>query len=190
MTWIKICGITSVRDAEHAVACGASAIGLIFAPSKREVTAVQALPIARAVRGRAEIVGVFKDSAIAASVNNAVGLDRAQIHDRGTVRLPIPVMRAVRPEDLGPGVHNPSGETTLIDGSEGRGIAFDWNLATGLPQPFVLAGGLTPENVLRAIEIARPFGVDVTSGVEASPGVKDPDKVRRFCDAVRSADVR
>ncbi len=188
MIWIKICGITTPGDAVQAIDSGASAIGLIFAPSRREVSIERAREIASVVRGRAELVGVFKETATIRAVYEAVRLDRIQIHGSGAPGIPVPVIRALRPQDIGR-VHNPAeGEMTLIDGSEGRGQAFDWSLALGTPRPFVLAGGLTPENVGEAIRITRPYGVDVASGVEAEPGRKDPEKVRRFCAAVKEVD--
>lgn len=188
MTWIKICGVTTPADAEQAIALGASAIGLIFAPSKRQVSLMMAQDIARVVRGRAELVGVFKETASIRAVHEAVGLDRVQIHGGGDPEPRLPVLRAVRPEDLERLPPARDRETILIDGSEGQGRTFDWALAAALPPPFVLAGGLTPENVRLAMAAARPFGVDVTSGVEAEPGIKDIDKLRRFFAAVKEAD--
>ncbi len=188
MTWIKICGTTTPDDAELAIDLGASAIGLIFAPSRREVSIERASDIARRVRGRAELVGVFKEVLSVRGVHEAVGLDRAQIHGSGTPDVRLPVLRAVRPEDLLQAESTPEGELILIDGSEGRGLTFDWRLARPLHRPFVLAGGLTPENVGQAVTVARPYGVDVTSGVESAPGIKDASRMARFVEAVRRAD--
>ena len=188
MTWIKICGVTSPQDALAATELGASAIGLIFAESPRRVSIDQARTIAAAVRGRAEIVGVFKEVSLVGPIHLAVGLDRAQIHSAEPIDVPLRVLRVIRPNEIGPHLGAIEGEMTLIDGSEGQGKTFDWTLARLVPAPFVLAGGLTPENVGRAIAVAKPFGVDVTSGVEAAPGLKDMDKLRRFFDAVRRAD--
>ena len=188
MTWIKICGITSPQDALAATELGASAIGLIFAESPRRVSIEQARTIAAAVRGRAEIIGVFKEASLIGPIHRAVGLDRAQIHSAEPIDVPLRVLRVIRPNEIGPHLGVTDGEMTLIDGSEGRGEAFDWTLARMVSAPFVLAGGLTRENVGRAIFLARPFGVDVNSGVEAAPGLKDLDKLRRFFDAVRRAD--
>ncbi len=190
MTWIKICGITTPRDAEIAIELGASAIGLIFAPSSREVSRERARDIARSVRGRAELVGVFKEALSVRGVHEAVGLDRAQIHVTGRPDVSLPILRAIRPEELATCEDVPVEETILIDGSEGRGLAFDWTLARAVSRPFVLAGGLSPSNVEEAIQKARPMGVDVTSGVESVPGQKDEDKLSRFFEAVRRADAR
>lgn len=189
MTWIKVCGITTPRDAEIAIDLGASAIGLIFAPSSREVSRERAKEIARTVRGRAELVGVFKEVFSVRAVHEAVGLDRAQIHVSGRPDVSLPILRAIRPEELATCEEVPAEETILIDGSEGRGLTFDWNLACSVPRPFVLAGGLTPSNVEEAIAKARPMGVDVTSGVESVPGKKDENKLALFFEAVRRANA-
>ena len=188
--WIKICGITNSADAELAIELGASAIGLIFAPSKREVTIAQAVDLVRTLRGRVEVVGVFKELRSVRAVHDAVGLDRAQIHVPGDSGADLPVLRALRPADLGRAGDVPTQEWILIDGSEGRGLTFDWKLARTVTRPFVLAGGLTPENVAEAIRVARPQGVDVTSGVELTPGRKDAAKLARFITASRLAFAR
>jgi phosphoribosylanthranilate isomerase len=188
--WIKICGITNSADAELAIELGASAIGLIFAPSKREVTIEQAVDLVRTMRGRVEVVGVFKELQSVRAVHEAVGLDRAQIHVPGDPGVGLPVLRALRPAELGRAGDVPTQEWILIDGSEGRGLTFDWKLARAVTRPFVLAGGLTPENVAEAIRVARPQGVDVTSGVELTPGRKDAAKLTRFITAARLAFAR
>ena len=190
MIWIKICGITTPRDAEIAIDLGASAIGLIFAPSSREVSLERARDIARSVRGRAELVGVFKEISTVRSVHEAVGLDRAQIHVPGRPDVSLPILRAIRTEELATCKDVPVEETILIDGSEGRGLTFDWSRAASVSRPFVLAGGLSPTNVEEAIARARPMGVDVTSGVESVPGRKDESKLALFFEAVRRADAR
>jgi phosphoribosylanthranilate isomerase len=187
MTWIKVCGITSKPDAEAAIRAGVSAIGLVFAPSPRRVTLEKALGIAALARGRVQVVGVFRDGALVEAANAVVRFDVVQIHSAAELHLPVSVIRAVRPENLGRSAVS-DGETTLIDGSEGHGIAFDWTLVRARPGRFVLAGGLTPENVEQAIAAARPFGVDVSSGVESAPGRKDADLMARFVEAVRRID--
>ena len=188
MTWIKVCGITSTIDAEAAMEAGVSAIGLVFATSPRQVTLEKALEIAASVRDRMEIVGVFKDAARAEATHAAVHFDRVQIHADAMLRVAVPVLRAVRPYEFDPDTPMNEGEMTLIDGSQGRGQTFDWTQVRSKPGRLVIAGGLTPENVGEAITAARPFGVDVSSGVESAPGRKDPEKMRRFAAAVRRAD--
>jgi len=100
----------------------------------------------------------------------------------------VSVLRVIRPEAMDR--CTPSDwEITLIDGSEGKGVAFDWTRVKSRPGDFVIAGGLTPENVGEAVTVARPFGVDVSTGVESAPGRKDPEKMLRFVEAVRRADA-
>ena len=189
MTWIKVCGITSKPDAEAAIRAGVSAIGLVLSPSPRRVTLEKALGIAAIARGRVEVVGVFKDAKAAESAHAIVGFDRIQFHGDGPLEIPVSVLRAIRPEALDGTAPN-EWETTLIDGSEGKGVRFDWTRFRSRPGTFVIAGGLTPENVAEAVTEARPYGVDVSSGVESSPGRKDLDKMVRFVEAVRRADAR
>lgn len=189
MTWIKICGITSKADAEAAIAAGASAIGLVFAPSPRRVTVEKALEIAAVARSRAQVIGVFKEPDIAEATHAIVRFDRVQIHGTAPLRLDVPVLRAVRPERLDRDDPRED-ETLLIDGSEGTGVMFDWARVRQTRSTFVIAGGLTPENVGQAVKVARPYGVDVSSGVESAPGIKDANRMARFVEAVRRADDR
>ena len=188
MTWIKVCGITSPCDAEAAVRAGVSAIGLVLAPSSRRVDVEEAREIAATARGRAEIVGVFKDAAAIPSAHAVVRFDRIQFHGVAPIDVPVPLMRAISPEALDR-VDAGGAETILIDGSEGRGFVFDWATVRGRAGRFVIAGGLNPENVGAAISVARPFGIDVSSGVESAPGRKDPDRMTRFVEAVRRVDA-
>jgi phosphoribosylanthranilate isomerase len=188
-TWIKVCGITSIADAEAAILAGVSAIGLVMTPSPRQVTIETALDIARAARGRVEVVGVFREGGDAQSAHARVSFDRIQLHAREPLEASVPVLRAVPFEALDDHAPRP-GEILVIDSSEGRGLPFDWTGLSGIPGPFVIAGGLNPENVAEAVLTAKPFGVDVSSGVEIAPGWKDPGKMTRFVDAVRRADER
>ena len=165
-----------------------SAIGLVFAVSPRQVTIEKALEIAALVRGRVEIVGVFKDGQRAETTHAALGFDRVQIHSDERLAVGVPVLRAVRPDGFNPDAAMNEGEMTLIDGSEGRGETLDWTQVRFGSGRLVIAGGLTPQNVGEAIAAARPFGVDVSSGVESAPGRKDPEKMRLFVAAVRRAD--
>lgn len=192
MTWVKVCGITSTLDAEAAIEAGVSAIGLVFATSSpRQVTIDAAQRIAAIARDRVEIVGLFKEVAAADAAHAAIHFDRIQIHGTARLGADVRVLRVVHPNDLDSAPTTNEGEITLIDGSEGRGVKFDWErvrlrLSAG---PIVIAGGLTPENVGEVIATARPFGVDVSSGVESAPGRKDSEKMNRFVDAVRRADA-
>lgn len=190
MTWIKICGITSTLDAEAAIEVGASAIGLVFATSSpRQVTVEAAQRIAACARDRVEIVGLFKEPAVADAAHAAIHFDRIQLYGKARLGTDVRVLRVVHPDDLDPAPSMSAGEIMLIDGSEGRGVKFDWDRVRFYAAPLVIAGGLTPENVGEAITMARPFGVDVSSGVECAPGLKDLEKLNRFVDAVRRADA-
>ncbi len=207
---VKICGITSEGDAALAVDAGADAIGFVFWPrSARKVSPERAAAIARELPDAVLRVGVFVDAPAEemTRVADAVGLDLLQLHGEeppaALAGLPRPVLKAIR---VGPGfsrdealryVANAAGilVDTRLAGEErrgGTGAAFDWSLVKGLAErvPFlVLAGGLGPSNVAEAIRAVRPHAVDVSSGVEAGPGRKDPEKVRAFVDAARSACV-
>ena len=189
MTWIKVCGITSVEDARDAIEAGVSAIGLVFAASPRQVSLEDARDIAAAVRGRAEVVGVFKDPAGAEEMHARVGFDRIQIHHDARPRVAVPLLRSLPPSRLtGPTPSLEEGELLMIDGSEGRGHRADLSLVKeAIVRGAVLAGGLTPSNVTDVVTRHRPWGVDVSSGVEAGPGRKDAALVRAFVAAVRRA---
>ncbi len=189
MTWIKICGITSIPDAEAAIQAGASAIGLVFATSPRQVTIERAREIADVAQGRVEIVGIFREPANLEEIHSALRFDRIQVHASFPRRAALPLIRVVKPDDLEGDAPESDEEITLIDGSEGRGLAFDWSRLRSRTGRFVIAGGLNPENVVDAIAAARPFGVDVSSGVESRPGRKDPATMVRFIQAVRRADA-
>jgi phosphoribosylanthranilate isomerase len=189
MTWIKVCGITSPSDADAAVAAGVSAIGLVLARSPRRVSLDAARRIADRVRGRVEIVGVFKEPEDMASAHEAIRFDRVQLHNLASPDIDVPVLRALAPEALG--TYEPiEGETLVIDGSEGQGVSPDWmRLRTHPMARLVVAGGLTPKTVGAVVEGLRPYGVDVSSGVELAPGHKDSVLMARFVAAVRSADA-
>jgi phosphoribosylanthranilate isomerase len=202
--WLKICGITREADARLAAECGADAVGFVLWPgSPRYVSPEHAARLAATLPAGIERVGVFVDEspAAVASVVRDVGLTRVQFHGDETpatcASAPVPVVKAFavgpsfRPaavDAFGPAL------TVLLDADAGRarggtGGAFDWAVARRVAarRPTILAGGLTPENVVEAIRTVCPHGVDVSSGVEARPGLKDADKVRRFVDAVRRA---
>jgi phosphoribosylanthranilate isomerase len=202
MTWIKICGVTSVDDAEHVVRSGANAVGLNFVHgSKRRVTFEQARPIVQAMRGRIEVVAVVANPTdLEAKELRELGIEWLQLHgDEPAARLTrlLPhAFKAVAIEDAADARRAASfpGERLLVDtkvsgASGGTGKVFDWQLVTDLAQSrqLILAGGLTPTNVAAAVRVLTPWGVDVASGVEFVPGVKDPELVTAFVLAVRSA---
>jgi phosphoribosylanthranilate isomerase len=209
VTRIKFCGITNLGDADQAVAAGAWAIGLIFWPnSPRRCRLDAAVEIAATVKRRAEVVGVFVNATLdhVAQTADAVGLTMIQLHgDEGPAycaeaarRTGAKVIKAARVRSgadvqaLAPfhtDYHLLDSYTAGIPGGTGETFAWDIARAHRGPTPVILSGGLTPDNVAEAIAAVRPFAVDVASGTEASPGVKDPDKLQAFAAAVRAAQI-
>jgi phosphoribosylanthranilate isomerase len=208
---IKICGVTLVEDAARVAAAGVDFIGLNFWPrSKRRVDADRAAALAAAARGAgpARIVGVFVDAAPAeiAAVHARVDLDVIQLHGAETPEAAAaaalaagrPVWKALAagaPGDLDALDAWPV-DAILLDTPTpekgGSGVSFDWSLARAarLRHParrIVLAGGLHAGNIAGAIVAVAPWAVDVASGVEAAPGVKDPARLAAFVAAVRAA---
>ena len=200
---IKVCGLTDPQQAAACAALGADAIGLIFyPPSPRYVEPSRAAEIAAAVRGKAAAVGVFVNVAaeeILAGVERW-GLTYVQLHGNEppeeVVRLKRAGVRVIKALFLEkePGFARVSAYTAdgfLLECGIGKlpgGNArrWDWSQAAGLaPVPTILAGGLDPDNIVRAVSLARPDAVDVSSGVEAAPGYKDLKKVEAFIAAVR-----
>jgi phosphoribosylanthranilate isomerase len=213
--WIKICGNTSLEDARLAVEAGADALGFVFAASPRRVTARQVAEIVAELPEAVEKIGVFVDASFE-EIKSAVvagGLTGVQLHFHAGAELParlrgrlgagLRILRVVRfgaEAETDAEAHGVDGnvDAILVDSfsakaAGGTGIAFDWAAArtlfqnAGVRKPLVAAGGLTPVNVAEAIAALRPWGVDVVSGVEASPGRKDPAKVRAFVENARAA---
>ncbi len=199
--FIKICGITNEEDALLAVAVGADAIGFVFAPSPRQVVATRVAEIVRRLPPDILTVGVFRnelpDRVI--SIMNNTGLMAAQLHGFESASQVHKVKSEVRTVFKAVTAGSESfqdaagfgADAVLVDSEEpGSGEVFDWQMAENAPQgvPLILAGGLTPTNVVGAIEKVRPWGVDVSSGVERSPGIKDPRLVRAFVEAARSTE--
>jgi phosphoribosylanthranilate isomerase len=203
MTRIKICGITREDDALAAAAHGADFLGFIFVPSTpRFVEPERAAAIAAAVRDRGDapkIVGVFRDASndYIRAIADVVGLDVAQLHgaesDDDIRELGIPAVKTLRVADALPETHTtPSAAWLLFDTfdvsrSGGTGRSFDWGLLTTYERskPFFLSGGLGPDNVAAAISLVRPDAIDLCSGVEASPGVKDHGKLARLFERIK-----
>jgi len=198
--FVKICGTTSEEDALLSVAMGADAVGFIFAPSPRQVTPAHVADIVKRLPREVLTVGVFRDEAPARVVEivNSIGLRAAQLHGHetpeqaGFVRERVPLLIQAFPAG-DPAVRRARDyrpDAVLLDAATpGSGEVFDWSMAE-VPDGvrLILAGGLTPDNVAKAIAQVHPWGVDVATGVEASPGVKDPVKVRAFVAAVRAAE--
>jgi phosphoribosylanthranilate isomerase len=199
--FIKVCGITRLEDALHAVEHGARALGFVFwAQSPRYIAPERAAEIIAALPPGVETVGVFVNESVDGirEVVARCGISTVQLHgDEGPsyVALGWPVLRAIRLRDAVRAAEEwPAGTTFLVDAIDpvrrgGTGVTVDWHEAASAARGrrFVLAGGLTPENVAEAIATVRPLGVDVSSGVEDAPGVKNPDKVARFLARARSA---
>ena len=206
MTRIKVCGITNQEDAEHAAGCGVDAIGFVFAESPRRIVPERVRDIMRALEPFVVGVGVFMDRP-AAEVKRTLdmtGCTVAQLHGREPpdyieALAPYGVIKAVRVrERLDEALVNSYKEArailldTFVAGvAGGTGQRFAPGLATGLVKRgwrVIVAGGLTPENVGELVGSVRPYGVDVSTGVESAPGDKDPERVEQFVAAVRAAD--
>lgn len=207
-TRIKICGITSLDDAMCAVNAGADAIGFVFVEkTPRWIDPERALTILEALPPMVTAVGVFRDPSLEwfMDVLDACPTRAVQVHGR---KLTPQLAQAMSPgliralkfeaETIGDELERWSTadgvEMMLVDGSAGgEGTAFDWAALAAAKDrcsvPMIVAGGLTPESVGDAVRTVRPFAVDVSSGVEASPGKKDHDAVRALCAAVRAADT-
>jgi phosphoribosylanthranilate isomerase len=213
MTLVKICGLTNAPDARVAWQCGADLLGFILVPSSpRYVRPERLAEITSSLRQegcRARLVGVFAAAAprVMRRVASDCALDLLQLHGQETpeqaasLGLPVILARAVReglPWQVSEGAHAPSGFpwAYLLDSHDpqrlgGTGKTWRWELLAGTEartMRVILAGGLNPENVATAIRQVRPWGVDVASGVELSPGHKDADKIRRFIEQVREVD--
>ncbi len=216
MTWVKICGITNIEDALVAAEAGADALGFVFyEKSPRNVRSEIVREISSQLSGRIERVGVFvnRDENELCDMADDAALTAIQMHgdnenpsvaDLVVSRSPLKVMVAVSMHRQEPEVWAATWQPGNVhafladSGSPGKlggtGQSFDWSASVTVLNKIkgmgrlVLAGGLDAFNVTEAIRITKPWGVDVSSGVEATPGKKDPGKVRAFIRAVREAD--
>jgi phosphoribosylanthranilate isomerase len=239
MTWIKVCGITNLQDAQAAVDAGADALGFVFATSPRQVLPASVRTIASVLPGHLEKVGVFVDERLEHVLDTVVeaGLTAVQLHGAETLdysrelarqfaklSAPVKIIRAGHllfnngerealgwdPVSAGVVELDPhsaqarrgvfaamlldSAGTALQAG--GTGQSFDWHRSRtmaaviGAWTKLIVAGGLHAGNVAEAINTLHPWGVDVSSGVERSPGKKDPDKIRAFIETVRAVERR
>ena len=205
MTRVKICGITSAEDAAAAVDAGADALGVVFAPgTPRYVAPDLAAGILEAVPPLVATVGVFVDRPLeeVLRIVSVLGLHAVQLHGQEPAaysrRIPVPVIRAVRVRDAASlrSLETYPAHAFLLDayveglpGGTGTPISLDLARQAKGRKPVILSGGLRPETVSQAVRLVRPYGVDVSSGVEASPGRKDHAKVREFIVNVRQADL-
>ncbi len=199
--FVKICGITSEADALLAAALGAAAVGFVFAPSPRQMRPETVADIVKRLPLETVTVGVFRDESPkrVVEIANRIGLHAVQLHGFESVEdtqwisqrvgctikaFPAGHRNIDRFDEYG-------AQFLLVDGANpGSGELFDWRLAEGVDDPtrLIVSGGLRPDNVGQAIAHLHPWGVDVSTGVESSPGVKDPAKLRDFIAAVRTAE--
>jgi phosphoribosylanthranilate isomerase len=198
--FVKICGITNEDDALLAVAMGADAVGFVFAPSPRQIAPQQAYDITRRLPPEILTVGVFRDDLPDRVIEIAVrsGVRAVQLHGHESPAQVAEVAKSIRwvIKAVAAGSHDArradgfATEMILVDGAQaGSGKVFDWTMIADLPplDKLILAGGLDPDNVANAVATAEPWGVDVSSGVEQSPGRKDPLKVKAFVERARAA---
>jgi phosphoribosylanthranilate isomerase len=200
-TRIKICGIKHCDDALKAVACGADAIGLIFVEkSPRYVSLTEARVIAESLPPFVTVVGLFMDATVA-TVREAlkvVPLNLLQFHSDESPefcdQFEIPYIKVLRMREnvnvIAFAQEYPNASGILLDtyskAGGGSGQTFDWNLIPDeMPLPLILAGGLNPENVASAVETVKPYAVDVSSGVESEPAIKDHKKIEQFIKEVQ-----
>jgi phosphoribosylanthranilate isomerase len=203
---VKICGVTRLEDAEYAVACGASAVGFVFwRESPRFIEPKRAGAIVAALPPFVTAVGVFvnQPSAYVNDAATAAQLGVVQLHGDESLayvsEIMRPVLKAVALSEANDEVlaQWPARTTLLVDAHDpvrrgGTGRTVDWDRAARVARSrrIVLAGGLTPANVAEAIARVRPFGIDVSSGIESAPGVKDHARVRALFEAVGVAELK
>jgi len=197
---VKICGITSEEDALLAVAMGADALGFVFSPSPRQVRPALVADILKRLPPQEVLtIGVFRDESPSrvAEIVHSTGLIGAQLHGREPPSVVKLVAESVRFVAKGFAAGSPAvrearsfgADCILIDAPRpGSGQLFDWSLAGEVPSGIrlMLAGGLTPENVAAAVRAVQPWAVDVSTGVESAPGLKDPVKLQTFIAAAKS----
>lgn len=196
MVRVKVCGVTREEDARMLEALGVHAVGLVFAPSKRRLTPQRAATIASALGPFVTRVGVFVNAPgdWILEVARTVPLNAVQLHGDEPPELArrigrhYPVIKAFRVRGpVDPAIFRYPAEALLLDGPRpGSGEAFDWSWLDAVPRGVrtIVAGGLGPENVCGLLQRFTPYAVDVSSGVESAPGVKDRERVGAFLRAV------
>ena len=204
-TRIKFCGITRAQDAQLAVELGVDAVGLVFTRhSRRFVEPAQARAIRAALPPFVSAVALFMDDTFEwiEKVIGEVQPDLLQFHGSETASFAAqfarPYVKAVPMASIDDAAayaaRHPHANGFLLDSHApgapgGSGEVFDWTRAPRIGRPLLLAGGLHADNVASAIAVVRPYAVDVSSGIETAPGIKDPVRMRRFVEAVRRADA-
>lgn len=209
MTKVKICGLSTLETMRAALDAGADYVGLMFfAKSPRNVSLERAASLAELARGRAGIVTVTVDAddTLLADIAEAVKPDLIQCHGAETPErlraigartgiMPYKVLKVATAEHVATARDYAAAPFIMFDAMPpkdavlpgGNGLAFDWTILKDAPHPFMLAGGLNPENVAEAIRVTGADLVDVSSGVESAPGTKDVALIRKFIEAARSA---
>ncbi len=205
MTRIKICGITNLDDALMAIELGADALGFIFAESPRKINSRKAKEIITSLPPFVTKVGVFINESVSTIniLSDACQLDAVQLHGEYNLKnngaFYTPVILAVRVRDSSAidEIRNLDSTYFLLDTYSknkmgGTGECFDWNIAREAKHfgKVILSGGLNHNNIGEALEVVRPYAVDVCSGVERAPGIKDTKKVKQFIDEVRHWDCQ
>lgn len=199
MTWVKVCGLTREEDVIAAGAAGADAVGLVLVPSSpRVITLERATHLAAVATTKTVLLVADATVEQAAELVAATGVDGVQPYGdhaasvaAATARMGHLALLPLRPR-RNESHHSPDGVVPLFDAPApgslgGTGRTFDWELLHGYQGDYVLAGGLGPENVARAVGLLRPWGVDASSGLERAPGIKDHSKVAAFIEEAKSA---
>jgi phosphoribosylanthranilate isomerase len=187
--WVKVCGLTRESDVDAALEAGADALGFVLAESPRQVSVEVALRLAARASGIALSVAVVVNPS-KEEVTRLASMDAVQVHGK-VPELPsgMRLLKAVTPLGGPAEASSCRPDWLLVDASQGTGAQADWSRLSGRAwrAPLILAGGLRPDNVGRAIEIVHPFGVDVSSGVERALGIKDAHLIAEFIGAAKSS---
>lgn len=196
--FVKVCGLSTIADVEAAAEAGASAVGFVhWGPSPRHRDLGEIRRLADASPVTTVLVTVDLDSASLLDASSRAGVDAVQVHGEHAAvaaaaarRMGLGVIRPMKADQPAPDTS--AEEILLVDTPDtglpgGSGRSFDWDTLGDLGRPFLLAGGLDADNVAGAVRKVRPFGVDASSGLESTPGRKDPDLIRRYVRAAREA---
>ena len=196
--FVKVCGLGTHADVQVATEAGADAVGFVwYAPSPRHLELDDIRELAAHATVPTVLVTAGIDSATLLAAASKTGVDAVQPHGVAAAVSVAAARRVglgvIHPVSAGDDIEAMRGDDLLLVDSPdpemvgGRGEVFDWDVAADIERPFLLAGGLTPANVAEAVERVRPFGVDASSGLESSPGVKGVDLIRRFVEEAKQA---
>lgn len=195
MTWVKICGLRTPEDVAVAEEAGADAVGFLLAPSPRRLGVAEATDLIAAARAMTVLVTADLTAEAALDLLEKTGADALQVHGAHRVEAAAAARAADKVVLFSISVTDgvdwdaiPADATPLLDAPQpGSGRVFDWDLIGSSQRRFVLAGGLDPDNVADAVARTGAWGVDVSSGVESSPGRKDPTLIRRFVERAKQS---